>query len=178
VRPPRFVALDEVRFAALEVPIDGLEEQAGLERRLEEAAATAAAEAEGRLVILRAVLTGRGPLHRRFADPEACESLRVALDEAAVEPLAVWERIVAATRGGAALDADALRGSAGIEADVVALADELAADEEALLAVLAGFEAELPDRAARGLAAEDPAGRLAAARDLVLERLLDEGGEA
>jgi len=175
VRPPRFAPLDDVRFTAVDVPIDGLEDQPGLERRLEEAAAAAAVEADGRLVILRATLTGRGPLHRRFADPDACESLRVALDEAAIEPLVVWERVVAATRGSEAVDADALRGAPGIAGDVVAVADGLAGDEAGLVALLAAFEAEIPDRAARGLADEDPAGRLAAARDLVLERLLDEG---
>ena len=59
----RRVELDRVRFEAIDVAIDELDDEAALERELRRRAATVVAAAEGRLVLLRVTLTGRGPLH-------------------------------------------------------------------------------------------------------------------
>ena len=166
----RHVVLDEFRFALADVPIAGLTELADLERALEGAADAALAEADGRLVILRARLTGRGPLHPALG-VDACESLRQALDDDA-PPALIWERIEDATA--LDIDLDAIRREETAIGDVARMADEIAASP-GLAALLAEWEGELPDRAARGIAAVDPAGRVAAARDRALGILLDDG---
>lgn len=65
----RFVALDAVRFDRVEVAIDGLWLD-DLEGALIDAAADAVERAEGRPVILRADIVGRGDLHDQLA-PQA-----------------------------------------------------------------------------------------------------------
>ena len=59
------VALDRVRFAAPDVAIDGVADLPELESVLAERGAAELAEADGRSVLVRARLTGRGPGARR-----------------------------------------------------------------------------------------------------------------
>ncbi len=166
----RHVALDRVRFEEVELAIDGLEGEQDLTRALEDLAAEAVRAADGRLVILRARLTGRGELHRLVSAAGELESLRRGLDEAAGPDL-VWERIRAAT--GPAVDLDGVRAGQGLPSAALAAFDALADDPAALAALLAELTRSLGDPALAGLAEEDPAARLAAARDLVLGLLLD-----
>lgn len=166
----RHVALDRVRFEEVELAIDGLEGEQDLTRALEDLAAEAVRAADGRLVILRARLTGRGELHRLLSAAGELESLRRGLDEAAGPDL-VWERIRAAT--GPAVDLDGVRAGQGLPSAALAAFDALADDPAALAALLAELTRSLGDPALAGLAEEDPAARLAAARDLVLGLLLD-----
>ena len=166
----RHVALDRVRFEEVQLAIDGLEGEQDLTRALEDLAAEAVRAADGRLVILRARLTGRGELHRLLSAAGELESLRRGLDEAAGPDL-VWERIRAAT--GPAVDLDGVRAGQGLPSAALAAFDALADDPAALAALLAELTRSLGDPALAGLAEEDPAARLAAARDLVLGLLLD-----
>jgi len=166
----RHVALDRVRFEEVELAIDGLEGEQDLTRALEDLAAEAVRAADGRLVILRARLTGRGELHRLLSAAGELESLRRGLDEAAGPDL-VWERIRAAT--GPAVDLDGVRAGQGLPSAALAAFDALADDPAELAALLAELTRSLGDPALAGLAEEDPAARLAAARDLVLGLLLD-----
>ena len=166
----RHVALDRVRFEEVELAIDGLEGEQDLTRALEDLAAEAVRAADGRLVILRARLTGRGELHRLLSAAGELESLRRGLDEAAGPDL-VWERIRAAT--GPAVDLDGVRAGQGLPSAALAAFDALADDPAALAALLAELTRSLGDPALAGLAEEDPTARLAAARDLVLGLLLD-----
>lgn len=166
----RHVALDRVRFEEVELAIDGLEGEQDLTRALEDLAAEAVRAADGRLVILRARLSGRGELHRLLSAAGELESLRRGLDEAAGPDL-VWERIRAAT--GPAVDLDGVRAGQGLPSAALAAFDALADDPAALAALLAELTRSLGDPALAGLAEEDPAARLAAARDLVLGLLLD-----
>ena len=166
----RHVALDRVRFEEVELAIDGLEGEQDLTRALEDLAAEAVRAADGRLVILRARLTGRGELHRLVSAAGELESLRRGLDEAAGPDL-VWERIRAAT--GPAVDLDGVRAGQGLPSAALAAFDALADDPAELAALLAELTRSLGDPALAGLAEEDPAARLAAARDLVLGLLLD-----
>ena len=170
IQERRFVALDSVRFAHVDVSIDGCEDLDELEQRLVHAAEAALVASDGRLVLLRATLTGRSSLHRRLAGDGVCESLRVALDGDA-DANFVWERIENAT--GAEIDVEALRGSDAIAGDVIAMADEIARDPDALAALLLDWEESVRDSAARGVSLSDPAARLLAARDRTLEILVD-----
>jgi hypothetical protein len=157
------------------VAIDGHEGLDALERALEEAADVVVAEADGRLVLVRARLTGSGPLYAALAAENAVEDLRRALDAAAPAGL-VWERIV--LEATAPIDLDAMRESAGLEGDLVRAFDALADDPDRLAATLAELEGALPERSVRGLASEDPQRRLVAARSLALDLLLRARGSA
>lgn len=162
-------ALDRVRFAEIEVPIDGHEELDALERALEDAAAGVAEDADGRLILVRASLSGSGPLYSTLAADHALEDLRRGLDGGA-PPGVVWERVVLAAT--APIDLDALRGSSGLEGDLVRAFDELAGDSDRLAEILAELEATLPERSVRGIAEVDPTARVEAARSLALDILL------
>lgn len=166
----RHVPLDRVRFEEVALAIDGLDGEQDLTRSLEALADEAVRAADGRLVVLRARLTGRGELHRLLSAAGELESLRRGLDEAAGPDL-VWERIRAAT--GPAVDLDGVRAAQGLASAALAAFDGLADDPAALATLLAELTRSLGDPALAGLAEEDPAGRLAAARDLVLGLLLD-----
>lgn len=58
-----FRPLDAVRWAAIDVPIDGVATIDALDARIHEALAAARAEASPRPVVARLRLSGRGPLH-------------------------------------------------------------------------------------------------------------------
>ena len=168
-------ALDRVRFAEIEVPVGDHEDLDALERALEDAAGAAVEEADGRLILVRARLTGSGPLYSDLSAEHAAEELRRALDAGAPAQI-VWERIM--LEATAPIDLDALRSSAGLEGDLVRAFDLLAGDPERLAAVLEELEALLPERSVRGIAADDPEARLASARSLALDLLLRARGAA
>jgi DNA repair exonuclease SbcCD nuclease subunit len=171
----RRVELDRVRFEAVDVAIDDLVDEADLDRALRRAAADAVAGADGRLVLLRVTLTGRGPLHELLIRDDYLAGLRSALDDQEDDDL-VWERIV--SRAGPAIDLDELRSSNAFAAEALAAFDALAADPAALQALLDGLAKPFSDTALAGLADDDPAGRLAAARELALGLILEQGGAA
>ncbi len=171
----RRVELDRVRFEAVDVPIDDLVDEADLERALRRAAADVVTRADGRLVLLRATLTGRGPLHELLIRDEYLAGLRSALDDQADADL-VWERI--ASTAGPAVDLDELREGNAFAAEVLTAFDALAADPAALQGVLDDLGRSFTDTALAGLPAEDLAGRLAAARELALGLILEQDGAA
>lgn len=171
----RRVELDRVRFEAVDVAIDDLADEADLERALRRAAADVVTRADGRLVLLRATLTGRGPLHELLIRDEYLAGLRSALDDQEDADL-VWERI--ASTAGPAVDLDELREGNAFAAEVLAAFDALAADPAALQGVLDDLGRSFTDTALAGLTAEDLAGRLAAARELALGLILEQDGAA
>lgn len=171
----RRVELDRVRFEAVDVPIDGLQDEADLERALRAAAADVIASADGRVVLLRATLTGRGPLHAMLIGDEYLANLRSALDDQEGADL-VWERIRSTARP--AVDLDELRASSAFAAEVLAAFDVLADDPAELQRLLDELAKPFSDTALGGVAEEDPVSRLAAARDLALGLILDQQGAA
>ena len=171
----RPVELDRVRFEAVDVPIDELADEADLERALRTAAAGVVARADGRIVLLRATLTGRGPLHEVLVGEEYLTGLRSALDDQEADEL-VWERIV--STAGPVVDLDELRSSNAFAAEVVAAFDALAADPAGLQALLDGLSRSFSDSALAGLAEDDVTGRLAAARELALGLILEQDAAA
>ncbi len=171
----RRVELDRVRFEAIEVAIDELEDEADLERVLRRRADEVVRSADGRLVLLRVILTGRGVLHGLLIGDDYLQELRTALDDQESDEL-VWERIV--STAGPAIDLDELRASNAFVAEVLAGFDALAADPTALQALLEDRTRSLTDPALTGLAEEDPQARLIAARDLALGLILEQDGVA
>jgi hypothetical protein len=133
------------------------------------------ARAEGRITLLRATLTGRGPLHELLVRDEYLSGLRSALDDQETGDL-IWERI--ASTAGPAVDLDELRQSNAFAAEVLAAFDALAADPTALQELLDGLAKSFTDTALVGLPEEDLADRLAAARELALGLILEQDGVA
>ena len=78
---PRFVATDLVRWHPLELAIDGLTDDEALRRACREALGDAFDLAEGRSLVVRVRLTGRGRLHAALARPGYLDDLRALLNE-------------------------------------------------------------------------------------------------
>ena len=90
-----FVACDRVRFEEIECPIEGITDFPSLAGHLGELATDRLAAADGRSVILRARLTGRGGLHAALARPGASDDLVRELrdDEGVRQPFCWWDEV-------------------------------------------------------------------------------------
>ena len=102
----RFVATDVVRWQPLEVSITGLEGDEALDRACREAIGSAVDGADGRSLVIRLRIDGRGLLHAHLARTGYLEDLRQLLNEdgADVAPFAWVESIRDATRPDVDLD--------------------------------------------------------------------------
>ncbi len=96
---PRFVATDVVRWQPIEVSIEGLADDESLRRACAEAIVGAADSADGRSLVVRLRLAGRGPLHATVARTGYLADLRELLNEDGLgRPFAWVESIRDATR--------------------------------------------------------------------------------
>jgi DNA repair exonuclease SbcCD nuclease subunit len=97
---PRFVATDVVRWHPIELPIADAADDEALHRLAREAVATAIDGADGRSLVIRLRLVGRGPLHATVRRPGYLDDLRQLLNEerSAVPPFAWVESLRDATR--------------------------------------------------------------------------------
>lgn len=87
----RFVACDLVRWERVDIPIDELTDDEALQRAGREALATAAAAADGRSLVVRVRLTGRGSLHVALRRPGYLGDLRQLLnDDLSLSPPFAW----------------------------------------------------------------------------------------
>jgi DNA repair protein SbcD/Mre11 len=123
------VALDRVRFEVQDVDVEGVRDVGDLEGLLADRGAAALAAADGRSVLLRARLVGRGPVHADLARDGAVQGLLDALRSAAPagRPFLWWEGVRDATRPQLDRAAIAARGDFGSE--LLALAGTLERDE-------------------------------------------------
>ncbi|MFC4809100.1 metallophosphoesterase family protein [Paenibacillus sp. GCM10023250] len=118
----RFLALDTVRWANLDTPINGLASEQALLDAMERSVLEAAAASEGRSLMARLKLTGRGPLHGQLEDAERLAELLAGLRD----------RLSESDYGTRAAEAGesawcwvaALESAAGAAADPAALAEE------------------------------------------------------
>jgi DNA repair exonuclease SbcCD nuclease subunit len=78
---PRFRATDLVRWQPVEVEIGRLTDDEGLNRACRTAIAGALAAADGRSLVVRLALVGRGPLHAHLARTGYLDDLRLLLNE-------------------------------------------------------------------------------------------------
>lgn len=163
-----FIAADTLRWLPLEQPIDVLADDEVLQRTLSSAMATAVDEADGRSLVLRIRLTGRGVLHGHLRRAGYLDDLRELLNEemGLATPLAWVESIRDATRP--SIDLVARRATPDFVGDFLQTVEsarraERTTDPEehdAWLATLRGAAAPLFDDAPRGrrhLAAARPA---------------------
>ena len=102
----RFVATDIVRWQPVEVAIAGLADDESLGRACREAVGMALDAADGRSLVIRLRLTGRGPLHAHLARTGYLVDLRELLNEetAGMRPFGWVESIRDATRSEVDLD--------------------------------------------------------------------------
>jgi len=76
-----FVPTDVVRWHPLEVSIDALADDEAVRRACREAIGSALDASDGRSLVVRLRLTGRGPLHATLARPGYLDDLRQLLNE-------------------------------------------------------------------------------------------------
>jgi exonuclease SbcD len=154
--------LDVVRWAVCEVDATPAAHADDVVDRVASALESAAAEAEGRLLAARVVITGHSRAHSELTrDAERClNDIREASNE--VGSGGVWlERVVIATR--VAFDLEELRERGGPVGDLVGLLNAVRCDDEALaglLAELSELRSKLPSELRRAdslLSLEDPA---------------------
>jgi DNA repair protein SbcD/Mre11 len=127
---PEFVPLDSVRFGEAVVEIDDVDEIPELADRLLAAGDQARDEADGRALVLRARLAGRGPLHHELARPGVHDQLLQRLRDAVrdLDPPLWWDALGMATRP--VLDRETLRERADFTGELVRLVDELRRDPQ------------------------------------------------
>ena len=139
-----FLPLDVVRFDAFDMDIAELADVAGLVDTLIEAARTRAAAHDGRAVVLRVSLTGRGAVHRDLRRGHVREqilsSVRTVL--ASATP-AVWLDAID-DRTSPELDVADLRGRGDFAADLIARVDSLLATPAGRADLIASYVADLP----------------------------------
>jgi len=108
---PRLVATDVARWHPIDLSIVGLTDDEGLRRACREALGTAMDGADGRSLVVRIRLAGRGPLHGHLARPGYLDDLRQLLNEEAgiAAPFSWVESVRDATRPD--VDLEARRGA-------------------------------------------------------------------
>ena len=123
---PVFVATDVVRWFARDVDIEGMDTMMdSLFRCIEAEMDDLSREAEGRPVVARITVSGRGPLHRSLTKPNAAKEL---LDElhnlgTARKPYIWVEKLVLRTRP--TVDLDARRGAKDFLGDLLQLIEDV-----------------------------------------------------
>ena len=102
-----FVATDVVRWHPLEIEIGGLADDESMHRACREAIGSAMDGSDGRSLVVRLRLAGRGPLHATLRRPGYLEDLRQLLNEerSPTPPFAWVESVRDATRPDIDIDA-------------------------------------------------------------------------
>ena len=174
-----FVPVDIVRWERIDFPITDIEDDGALLNSLEQAVEDALGAADGRHLVYRLQLTGRGHVHDSLTRLAYIEDLREQLNApwASRQPFAFCGRIADLTTS--PVDRDELLRGQDFIGDFLRLVDEARADET----VLAELQRELVPlyehaRARRYLREELPSWEeiravLAGAEDLALSGLLD-----
>lgn len=173
VRNVRFAACDRIRFHAVQVDISRHADLASVRDALTTAASAAHRAAEGRGLLVRGLLVGRGIVHRDLAPSDALPDLLESLREStpAGPPLLWWESLRDTTA--AAIDRDAIAARGDFSAELLVRAASLRDDPQAISRLLGTPPAELRRRAAGHLEidAEQALGLLDAAETQALDLL-------
>jgi len=132
-----FRPLDSIRWERIDVPIDGMETEQQLLDEIEVAIENATGSAEGRHLILRVGLIGRGPLHRAIHKEGFDVGLQEGINDewSGRDPFAWCERVEVVTRP--AIDRERRLQAGDFVGDLLRLVDQ-ARDDEAMLRELSG----------------------------------------
>jgi DNA repair protein SbcD/Mre11 len=127
-----FIALDMVRWAEIDVAIEDTKTIDALERLVREKVDGLVEKVEGRALVCRVILTGRGHLHAELRREGAAVQLQERLRErlAGRTPFIWVQRLVAETRPEADLEDRRQRGD--LLAEVLTIAREYEAEDGAL----------------------------------------------
>lgn len=138
---PQFVATDRVRWLSGEVEITGIETIDLLLSRIEDHMQELAEQAEGRSVVTRITLRGRGVLHGALTRPNACRDLLDQLHAIGAQrsPFLWIEKLVLRTRPN--VDLEARRGTPDFLGDLLRLIDGIRQSPDEM----AGLRRELTD---------------------------------
>lgn len=175
-----FVAVDAVRWEQLDLPIDGIEDATALFGRLEALVAERLDAADGRHIVYRVRLTGRGALHAPLSQRGEVDDLVRQINDAWAgrSPFAFCGGMASRTRS--ELDRGALRNGKDFVGDFLTMTAGLAQDEnlaDDLLAELAPLRGNARARRyldAGPLGADEARELLAAAEDIALGLLVDD----
>jgi DNA repair protein SbcD/Mre11 len=129
----RFVACDRIRFAPLAIDVAGQSGIDELHAHLQARAAEHRAQSEGRSLLLRVTLDGRGELHDLLRRPQTiADLLRDLRDEAPSggDGFLWWESLRDHSRP--ALDRAEIKSRADLSAELLQIADGLRADSASL----------------------------------------------
>jgi DNA repair exonuclease SbcCD nuclease subunit len=181
-----FRPLDDIRWLDAEVSIAGLETEQALKDKLEEACDGASAGGEGRPVMLKLIITGRGPMHGKLADPVFCRELLQDLRESrgirGDQERTDWIWIhKAEVLSGTAIAFEELREEESFAGELLRLSDRLAGDPAALRLLMEEAEAPLREQTRlrklqREAGGYEDGGHFAQAREYVLDLLTGEEG--
>ena len=132
VTDPIFHSVDVVRWAMPDLAIDGLHDDQELLDTLETTIQAELDAADGRNLVYRVRLSGRGELHGSLGRSNVLDDLRARLNELLADrrPFALCDRVIDATAS--FIDRDELARGGDFVADLLALIEELRADPEAL----------------------------------------------
>lgn len=128
----RFVPLDTVRWVENEVSIEGVTTEQELLRRLQRTAAKIREEEEGRSIMLRFKLHGRGELHSKINQPSALDALLEELqaDELTLEEAPWLYCYGLSSHTGAPIDWDVLSSEESFAGELLRLSLRLQQGEE------------------------------------------------
>jgi DNA repair exonuclease SbcCD nuclease subunit len=140
-----FVACDKIRYVEVRADITDVTDLGELADRLEDRAAKAIAAADGRSIVARARLVGRGAVHGDLLREDIVEQLLHALRERAPKhPFCWWDQIRDETSP--TLDLDEIRQRGDFTADLLAIADETVSDSAVAKLLLEQLEVDVPSR--------------------------------
>lgn len=151
VEQVEFVACDRVRFDDAECSIDDASDTADLADRFDEVGRERLFAADGRSLILRAHVIGRGALHSDLARPGSLDALLAELRSRAPErpPFVWWDQIANESRP--ALELDEIRQRNDFAADLLRVSDESLVDEKRRRELVARVGDDAPRSLARAL---------------------------
>jgi exonuclease SbcD len=173
VHAVRFEACDRIRFVHVALDVADAADVGELRSELLAEADRQLAQNDGRSVLVRARLTGRGPIH---ADLRPADALPALLDDLRLEcaggsPFVWWESLRDQTR--AELDRGAIRARGDLSAELLQAAERLRADPASLREFAAKLLEPLPPNRLpeplRGISDDDLLDLLGAAEELALD---------
>ena len=177
---PEFVAVDTVRWEELTVQIEGVEDDTSLFNLIDDAVSSLLNDADGRHLVYRVELRGRGPVHSSLIRKGSVEGLIGQLNDVWLSrrPFAFCGALVDKT--GTAIDRESLVSGSDFVSDFLTLVEDATENEE-LMRELRQELAPLYDSArARTYLDEVRPGSdevrnlLKAAEDVVLDLLVDD----
>jgi DNA repair protein SbcD/Mre11 len=140
-----FVACDRVRYVEVALDIAGCEDLGDLADHLESRAVETLAAADGRSIVVRARLFGRGPVHGDLLREDIVEQLLVSLRERAPKhPFCWWDSIRDDTSP--VIDLEEIRRRGDFAADLLGVADELLSEDAAVKSLLEQLREDVPPR--------------------------------